>query len=418
MIVEIPYRMRRQFRPLHASRKRWAVAVAHRRAGKTVACINHLLRDAIRCPHPEPRLAYVAPFSNQAKDVAWSYLKHFAGVIPGLTAMETELRVDLPNGGRVRLYGADNADRLRGLYLDGVVLDEYGDMAPRVWPEVIRPTLADREGWAIFIGTPRGRNHFADQWQRAGSDPDYLALMLKASETGILKKAELEAARAEMTPAQYAAEFECSFDAAVPGAYYAAEFERIAETGRITRVPWDPAQPVTTAWDLGVGDSTAIWFAQRAGREVHLIDYAEASGVGLDHYAKLLSEKPYAYEQHLLPHDAMARELGTGLTRIEMLQRLGLTPTVLKAQSVEDGINAARLLLASCWFDAENCAEGLAALRQYRSEFDELRSTFRPRPRHDWTSHAADAFRYLALGWKRDGDGWDRKLENDVRWVV
>ena len=211
--IVIPYSPREQFLGFHNRKQRWACVVAHRRAGKTVACVNDLIKGALTCPLENPRFAYVAPFLAQAKDVAWVYLKHFAGAVPGAQTNESELRVDFPNGGRVRLYGADNYERMRGVYLDGVVPDEYADMDPRVWPEVIRPALSDRRGWATFIGTPKGRNDFfklmhgGDGWIGAVNSPDWYALTLRASETGLVAHAELEDARAMMTPEQFAQEY-------------------------------------------------------------------------------------------------------------------------------------------------------------------------------------------------------------------
>ncbi len=258
---------------LHAGLKRFNVLVAHRRFGKTVFCINELIAKAAANTRPEPRYAYVAPLLTQAKDVAWEYLKRYTAPIPGAAAHESELRVDLPGGGRIRLYGADNADRLRGLYFDGVVLDEYALMHPRIWPEVIRPALTDRGGWAIFIGTPMGRNQFSALYQAAQYQPDWLAVRFRASETAVIPAAELETARRSMSEEQFAQEFECSFDAAVPGAYFARHIKSAERNGRICRVPWDPRLPVHTAWDLGIDDATTIWFCQQAGPEIRLIDY-------------------------------------------------------------------------------------------------------------------------------------------------
>lgn len=417
--VDLGYRCRPQFAPFHQRKQRWATVVAHRRAGKTVACVMDLVDDALRCKLPNPRFAYLAPFYAQAKDVAWTYLKQFTAPIPGAQPNESELRVDLPNGARVRLYGADNYNRMRGIYLDGVVLDEYADMDPRAWSEVLRPALADRQGKAVFIGTPKGRNSFWDRWQIAQTDPEWYALMLKASETGLVAAKELEQAKKEMTPEQYDQEFECSFLAAIVGAYYGREMASVETAKRITSVSWDPSIPVHTAWDLGVGDSTAIWFCQRVGREWRFIDFIENHGVGLDWYAKELKSRPYVYGEHLLPHDAEVREMTTAVTRTEFLRRLGIQGRVLKAQRLEDGINAARNLLPSCWFDAEKCERGIEALRQYRREFDEQRKVFKNAPLHDWTSHAADAFRYMAIGEPRAVDqDWQKPLNQPMKGVV
>lgn len=383
---------------LHRRLKRFSVLVAHRRFGKTVFCINELIARAAANRQRAPRYGYVAPLLTQAKDIAWTYLKHFTAPIPGVTVSETELWVELPNGARIRLYGADNADRLRGLYFDGVVLDEYAQMSPHVWPEIVRPMLTDRAGWALFIGTPMGRNHFATLYELARRDDAWLAARFPASQTKILQEAELAAAERAMSAQQYQQEFECSFSAGVPGAYYAAALDSAEQEGRLARVSWEPRLPVVTAWDLGIGDATAIWFAQAVGSEVRIIDYHEASGVALGHYVKHLGALPYVYGEHLLPHDVEVRELGTGTTRLAMLRQLGLKVRVLKAAPLADGIEAVRALLPRCWFDQVKCARGLDALRLYRPHFDAKNNMFSARPVHDWTSHAADALRYLAQG--------------------
>jgi hypothetical protein len=276
------------FVPFHERLQRWAIIVAHRRAGKTVAAINDLLRHVAFDEKEDGRYAYIAPFFAQAKDVAWHYLKRYARPILAAKPHETELRVDLQGGARVRLYGADNPDRLRGIYLDGVVLDEFADMRPEMWHEVVRPTLSDRNGFATFIGTPKGKNAFWRRWREAQTRPGWFHLMLKASATKVLLDAELREAREQMGEDRYAQEYECSFETAIRGAFYAEEMRRAAEEGRIGRVPIDRGVPVNTAWDLGVSDSTAIWFIQCVARERRLVDYYESSGVGLDHYAGVL----------------------------------------------------------------------------------------------------------------------------------
>jgi phage terminase large subunit len=393
------YVARQQFVPFHARTQRFACIVTHRRAGKTVACIHELQAHALRSKGARSRFAYVSPFLKQSKAVAWDYLRE-AAFHPGAggTIHESELRVDYPNGGQVRLYGADNPDALRGIYLDGVVLDEYADMDPRLWSAVIRPALADRKGWAVFIGTPKGRNALFDTWTRANADPqNWYALMLKASETALIGQDELDLARRELSEEQYAQEFECSFDAAIVGAYYGKLMADAEGAKRIIAVPHQGSALVWTSWDLGIRDATAIWFAQRVGREVHLIDYCEASGVDLGHYVRELGARPYEYGGHIVPHDAQAKELGTGKSRLEVLQSLGLRNLRVAPQlRIEDGINAVRVFLPKCWFDRERCARGIEALKLYRSDFDERRQVLRPSPVHDWTSHAADSFRYLA----------------------
>lgn len=423
--VTIPYLPRPQFTPFHGRRERWAVMVAHRRAGKTVACINDLIRGVFTTPKERPRFGYIAPLRSQAKATAWDYAKHYSRPIPGVTNNEAELRIDYPNEGRLQLFGADNPDALRGIYLDGAVLDEYAQMRPQVWPEVIRPALADRGGWAVFIGTPMGRNAFCKIYEDAKASPDWFAAMLKASETGLLPQAELDDAQRSMSPDQYAQEFECSFEAAIVGAYYGALMAAAEKEKRLTRVPHDPAALVYTAWDLGVGDSTAIWFVQQVGHEVHVIDYLEASGMQLGWYVGEIHERRqrgWNFAEHIWPHDGGARELGSGdgpaVTREETARSLGLTVRILQRQNVDDGINAARMMLPRCWFDADRCARGIEAMRQYRREWDDKRQAFNPKPLHDWTSHAADAFRYLAQGLRKQAGGMAPIKYRDDRSIV
>lgn len=211
--ITIPYKPRSIFRPFHDRTERWAIMVAHRRAGKTVACVNELIKAAMTCPLPDGRFAYTAPLYAQAKDVAWMYLRKFTAPIPGVNYHESELRVDLPNGARIRLYGLDNYERLRGTYFDLIVLDEFGDADPRCWGEVIRPALADRKGSAIFIGTPKGINHFYELWQEVQNNPDWYKGFFPADETGIIPDGELELARAAMAPNAFRQEFLCDFSA-------------------------------------------------------------------------------------------------------------------------------------------------------------------------------------------------------------
>jgi len=326
---------------------------------------------------------------------------------------EVDLQVTLPTGASIRLYGADNYDRMRGLYFDLVVVDEPADIDPRAWPEVIRPTLADHAGGAVFIGTPRGRNWLHDLVIQGEKDPEHwLVLRLPASQTNILPAAELEDARRTMSPEQYEQEFECSFEAAITGAYFAQQMANCEKDKRITGVPYDPGARVWTAWDLGISDRTVIWFAQVVGREIHLIDYYEMDGMALEHYVQQIEKRPYLYAGHILPHDVEARELGTGKSRKEVLEGLGLAVTVCKRLEVEDGINAARMILPRCWFDRTKTERGVDGLKMYRSEYDAKLQTPKPKPVHDWASHIADSFRYLSISIDQtiDQGGFSRKL--------
>jgi len=379
--------------------------VCHRRFGKTVWAINHILRAALMCEKNNPRLAYMAPTYRQAKNVAWDYIKEYAGKIPGVRFHETELRCDLPTGARISLLGAENPDSLRGIYLDGCVMDEVADMPENVFPEVLRPALSDRKGFCIFLGTPKGHNAFYEKYEEAVANDDWLAAVYKASETGILDQEELDAAKVMMSSDQYAQEFECSWNANVPGAIYGKELEEAQADGRVTNVPYNPASRVDTFWDLGIGDSTSIWFTQNVGRAVHVIDYYEARGEGLPHYCKVLSSKNYLYGEHNAPHDIEVRELGTGKSRREIAWDLGLNFRVVPKLPIEDGIHAAQMLIPRLYFDREKCKHGLECLRQYHRAYNERTRSFRATPVHDFSSHAADAFRYLAVGLREEGRG-------------
>lgn len=406
--VVIQYKPRPLLKAFHTRKERFACLVAHRRFGKTVGAINDLIRTALTCPLDNPRVAYIAPFYSQAKAIAWDYALEYTRDIPGRDVNVSELRIDLPNGGRLRLFGADNYDAMRGLYFDAVVLDEPADFPANAWPTVIRPALADRKGKATFIGTPKGKNEFWQIAEHARKSPDWFYGLYKASETGILDDEELTEARRMMGDERYDQEFECSFDAALIGAYYGVELKKAQEDKRICNLPYDPSLQVATAWDLGIGDSTAIWFAQFHGSEKRIIDYYETSGVGLDHYVKVLRERGYIYSGHILPHDAQVKELGSGKSRIETLASLGINNvTIAPKLMVDDGIQAVRMFLATCWFDETKCERGLEALRQYQRDWDDKGKTWRGRPRHDWTSHGADAFRYLVTGYK-PVSGWAR----------
>ena len=407
--IVIPYKPRYPQDEIHKAleSRRFVVLVAHRRLGKTVCVINHLIKQALLCGKERGIFGYVAPFRNQAKSIAWLYLKHFTAPLPGREINEVDLCITVPNAAgstsQIRIFGADNANSLRGLYFDGVCLDEVAQMDPEVWGEIIRPALADRMGFAVFIGTPKGMNLFHELYTHASTamleeGSDWCAALYKADETGVISPAELEALRKEISDEAFRQEFLCDFAAALPGAYYGRHMEAARNEGRIARYHHEPSLPVVTAWDLGVGDATSIWFAQQCRNEVRIIDYYEGSGVGLEHYVKVLREKPYAYGDHLFPHDIKVRELGSGKSRIETLQGFGVTAKVVAQIPVDDGINAVRLLLPRCYFDADNCKRGVDALTQYQTEWNEKLHTFGKAPRHDWTSHAADAFRTLAVG--------------------
>lgn len=398
--VIIPYEPRELQLGFHNRAERFAILVCHRRFGKTVAAINDLIRSAVQCPRRAPRFAYLAPLYRQAKQAAWDYLKYYTRPIPGMKYYESELRADFPNGARIALYGSDNPDALRGIYLDGVVLDEYAQMPRTLWSQVILPTLADRQGWAAFIGTPKGHNEFYDLFTAHKDDPEWYVRVFRASETSYLKSEELELQRSNMGPEEYEQEYECSWTAAIKGAYYGKLMEDADTDGRIRDIGVDPGVPVETWWDLGIGDPTSIWFVQRSV-DVRVLDYYESSGESLAHYVDVLDKKKaqhkWNYGDCVVPHDVQNRSISTGQTRLTTLKSLGVDRAkVMPIHRLEDGIEAVRRLIPQCYFHPR-CGAGLDALRLYKASYDERLGTLKNTPVHDWTSHAADAFRYGAM---------------------
>jgi hypothetical protein len=396
--IKLGYEARPQFAAFHARKQRWACLVVHRRGGKTVACVMDLIDAALRCKKPDGRFSYLSPTYTQSKDNAWSYLKRFTADIPGVEQRESDLMVLFPNGSRVRLYGSDNFDRLRGTYADGVVLDEYGDIDPRAWPEVIRPSLADRRGWAVFIGTPKGRNDFYKIHKEAQDNPDWFSMVLRASESRLIPQHELDDMRRSLTADQYDQELEVSFDAAIRGAIYRAEIAAMDADNRICSVPYDPAVPVWTGWDLGIRDPTVVVCAQIVGREIHVIDYYESSDENLTHFFAWLDSRKYRYATHLLPHDAGARELGTGKTREEMFNSNGYKCRVIPRQEKADSINAVKMMLPRCWMDKAKTERLRDCAVYYHADYNDRMGVFKTEPVHDWSSHAVDALATLALG--------------------
>jgi hypothetical protein len=350
-----------------------------------------------------PLFGYVAPYRSQAKAVVWDYLKRYAEPLIKVSN-ESELQIELTNGSRIKLFGADNADAMRGLGFDGLYLDEYGDFKPSIWGNILRPALSDKQGWCVFGGTPKGKNQFWQIYQTASKSPDeWFLLRLPASTSGLLPESELAAARAQLSEDQYLQEMECSFEAAILGAYYGTEMREATEQGRITPVDYDKSLPVHTAWDLGFRDDTAIWWYQVIRGELHILEYYGVSGANISDLAAVIKSKPYKYGKHYLPHDARAKTLAAaGKSVIEQLaEYLGINNmAIVPDLGVQDGIQAVRQVLPRCWFDAVKCEDGIEALRQYQREYDEDKKAFRDRPRHDWCSHPADAFRMLAVAWR------------------
>lgn len=382
-----------------------AVAVWHRRAGKDDVCLHWAACAAMQ---RVGNYWHMLPEAKQARKAIWDAINPHTGKRRVDEAFpreiresysDVEMRIKFVNGSSWQLVGSDNYNSLVGAPPVGLTFSEYALADPRAW-DYLRPILAENGGWALFIFTPRGKNHGHEIFQVAEQNPSWFVEQLTVDQTKAIP-AEIiaEERKSGMTEDEIQQEYFVSFDAAIKGAYYGVLMRDAEEEGRIKTLPWEPRLPVHTAWDLGIGDSTAIWFAQQHMGEVRVIDYYESFGVGLAHYAKMLKERPYVYGEHILPHDAAVADLSTGKARIQTLAELGINGHVLNREGqIDDGIAAVRLLLPTCWFDAEKCAHGIEALKQYACDYDEERRVYSARPRHDWTSHAADAFRYLARG--------------------
>lgn len=435
-VVTIPYAPREWAKGLHNSLKRFAALVLHRRAGKTTAVMNHHLRaalddgwEATRLKSLQPTLTdanikelvrpaggrhygHILPLHTQAKSVAWDKLKYYAAPVPGAKVNESELLIRLPNGNKVQLFGSDNPDSFRGMAFSGLSFDEYSQMAAQVFSEVLSKALADHLGYALFLGTIKGKDHLYATYQAAKDSEDWFSLWQDidkslSTERGITIQV-LDAAMQDdrklvgqglMTEDEFQQEWYLSTDAAIQGSFYLKEMSAAQKDGRITNVPYDPALPVDTDWDLGMVDAMAVVYSQtlRSG-EVRLIDYHEAEGEALPYHIRQLRDRPYTYGHHYPPHDAMIKELGSGKSRVEVARDLGLRfewPD--KNPGVQPGIEAARLLLPKCWFDVKKAERLIECMRNYRKTFNSRLGEFTGVPVHNWASHGADAFRGLAV---------------------
>ncbi len=408
--INLEIQVRPIFLPLFGKgQTRFTVIVSHRRSGKTVAALQKLVMSAMEGTKPNGRYGYIAPLRVQAKAVAWDYLKSFTRAIPGISINESELRVDSPTGARIQLFGADSPDSLRGGYSDLIIMDEVAQMAPQTWTHVVRPMLSDRNGGAIFIGTPAGKGAFFELWQEAEHQPGWSRMLFRASETGLIPQEELDAAKREMSESAYDQEFDCSFSAAIRGAYYGQVIERLERDGHVAPIDYDPAFAVTTAWDIGVSDATAIWVLMPYRDNAWVaIDYYESSGVGIDFYAAWLKEQPYRYHVHLAPHDVANQDWSAtgGMNRMAVAEQHGIRfERVVRpkdSKEVMDGIQAVRTLLPRMYFHSDDSARGqrvargMLGLSLYRADYNDKLGALKASPVHGWESHIADAMRIFA----------------------
>lgn len=368
--------------------------VAHRRAGKTVALCNHTIRKALenKRTFPPPRYGYIGPSFAQTKDLVWGYYKHYTSALPNVKVSEGDLQITLPNSALINLYGGSAAyERMRGLYFDGIVADEYPLLNPSMLGSVVRPCLADYKGWGIISGTSAGDDHFHELKKRAEKETDRWDLYsIPVNETDALDPDEVREMCKDMTADEFAREMMCSFDAPVEGSYYGEVLNDIQNAGQITGVPYDPNALVFTCWDLGIDDETFIWYLQRCGRELHAIDVTQNTGKGLEHYVAEIKSKPYAYGCHVVPPDIKARELGTGVSRKEVLDAMLPNVFVCPLHTVEDGITATRAIIRTMWIDTVRCEPGIMGLRNYHKGPS-------GKPKHNWASHPSDSLRYGAV---------------------
>jgi hypothetical protein len=386
-----------------------AVAIWHRRAGKDKSLVNLVAK---KMQERVGAYYYFFPTYQQGKKILWNGMdrngQKFIDHIPKALRKRTdnsEMLIELKNGSIFQVIGTDNINSIVGTNPVGCVFSEYSLQDPSAW-YFIRPILAENGGWAVFNYTPRGDNHGHDLYKMAVRDPSiWFVQKLTVDDTQAINPTILQQEKKEMfeqtgSDALYMQEYYCSFEAPVQGSYYGIQMTQAEKDGRITNVPYEPSVPVDTIWDLGVGDSMAIWFVQGVGMEMRVIDYLEGTGEGLQYYAKKLQEKPYTYGRHFAPHDIEVRELTNGKTRRETAKSLGIDFVVVPNVSLDDGIDAVRNILPKCWFDQTKCEKGISCLKNYHKEWDEKNKVFKDRPAHDWSSHGADAFRYFALGYR------------------
>lgn len=392
--------------------------VWHRRSGKDkVDIADATPRRLIKDPC---LVKWVYPTLVMGRENLWDgigsdgfrYRDHIPEDMRSGSPNETLMKMPIINGSLFQIGGSDKPDSLRGGNPKMFVFSEWSEQDPYAW-DVVEPILKENGGISIFNMTPKGDNHARALFEYAKNSPLWHVELLTAEDTKIWTPAQLEGIRMDIiqrftaagrseseAQAYFDQEYMCSFTSPVIGSYYGAAISQAEREGRVTGVPYDKAVGVYTFWDLGIDDSTTIWFVQAIGRELHLIDYYENSGEGLPHYAKVCQEREYTYIKHYGPHDIEVRELGSGKSRREIAKSLGLKFEVAPALGVEDGIEAARSIFSRCWFDSKKTYRGIQALKNYHKEWDERNKTFKNKPKHDWSSHGADAFRTFAVSYK------------------
>ena len=390
------------------------LAILPRRAGKDMTALNYVIRQMYE--HPGVYY-YVFPTYSQAKKVIWDsmtndgkrILDYFpAELVTQKNGQEMKIRMLSRTGDEslFQLIGSDNYDSLMGTNPKGCVFSEYALQDPMAY-QYIRPILTANGGWALFISTPRGKNHLWTLSELAQNSPDWFYLKLTVEDTQHIPMEEIEKEKREgiMSDDMIQQEYYTSFTMGVEGSYYSKYIDLAKRDGRISMIPWENGFKVHTAWDIGVHDSTTILFFQTIGQTVRIIDCYENSKQGLEHYAEVIDSKPYLYGTHIAPHDIKVKEWGSGITRLEKASQLGIEFTCADDHSIQDGIESCRSLFSKLWIDEKKCAPLIKALENYRQEFDHKKKVYKLRPLHDWSSHFADSFRYLAVSLPKTYDG-------------
>lgn len=397
---------------------RHAELIWHRRSGKDDICLHF---EAISAMKRQASYWHMLPEYSQARKAIWDAVNPHTGkrrideAFPmelRATTRNQEMLIQFINGSTWQVVGSDNFNALVGSAPAGITYSEWALANPAA-RAYLRPIIAENNGWQIFITTPRGRNHAYSTFKSAEKDKSAFAQRLSVIDTGVIDADRLAAERQTYIDefgedyglAMFEQEYLCSFDAAIMGAYYGSQVRDAEIKNRICFVEYDRDFPVNTAWDLGYSDDTSIWFYQVIAGEVRVLKYFGANGKTMDEYFDVLSGMGYKYGIHWFPHDARAKTLASGGKSIqEMAQKaLGMASVrIVPSLSMQDGIQAARQMFPRCWFDADGCEDGIEALAQYQREWDDKRKAFHDRPKHDWTSHAADSFRMMAVAWQEE----------------
>ena len=386
-----------------------AACVWHRRGGKDLTAISLIASEAFK------RIGtywHLFPTLALGKKIIWTGSRKdglkFRSVFPAEiveSENSTDMMMTFTNGSVYNVVGAENfAERLIGPNPVGIVISEWSVMDPMVWG-FLSPMLAENEGWALFIFTPRGKNHAYRTFQSYMRNPKYFAQLLTVDDTQAMSPAALAAAIEDLREQGFdedfiKQEFWCSFDRQIPGSYYGELMNTVEAEGRQTRVPYDPALETYTAWDLGVNDCMAIWVWQQHGAEIRVLKYIQNTGKGLEWYIHELNETKWRFTHHYAPHDIKVRELVSGETRQKTARKMGVRFRRIPKISLQDGINAVRSIIPRCYFDSQGCENGPTALKDYHAERDPRTQETKDQPAKTWHRHGADAFRMMALAIK------------------